>query len=128
MTKVAYSAGRNMAMKIPPRLFEETVAFYRDVLALPLVDHQDGSPVFQFGAMRLWLDRAPTMSQTEIWLEIRADDVEAAARDLRGHGIARCDEIEPLADGFEGFWISAPGGIIHLVTGKSDPEESLERR
>ena len=30
-------------------------------------------------------------------------------------GVARCDAIEPLPQGFDGFWISSPAGIIHLI-------------
>jgi len=29
--------------------------------------------------------------------------------------IARRDEIEPLPDGFAGFWIAAPADIITLI-------------
>jgi len=27
----------------------------------------------------------------------------------------RCNEIEPLPEGFRGFWIADPAGIVHLV-------------
>jgi hypothetical protein len=36
------------------------------------------------------------------------------------HGVARRDEVENLREDFNGFFISDPGGIIHLVVG---PEE-----
>lgn len=32
--KVKFAAGRNIAMKVPPHLYEATVQFYRDVLGL----------------------------------------------------------------------------------------------
>jgi hypothetical protein len=30
--------------------------------------------------------------------------------------IARRDEIEPLPEGFEGFWIASPASIIQIVS------------
>jgi hypothetical protein len=35
-------------------------------------------------------------------------------------GIARCDEIEPLAAESSAYWISSPAAIVHLVT-EPDP-------
>ena len=45
---------------------------------------------------------------------------EAAAAFLKVHGVARRDEVEQLREDFNGFFISAPNGVIHLVVG---PEE-----
>jgi hypothetical protein len=63
----------------------------------------------------LWLDKVDGLSQAETWLEIYTDDVEAADRYLKKHGVVRRDEIEKLPDGFNGFWITNAAGIIHLV-------------
>jgi hypothetical protein len=30
--------------------------------------------------------------------------------------VVRRDEIEPLPEGFKGFWISNPANIIHLIS------------
>jgi hypothetical protein len=57
------------------------------------------------------------MSQPELWLEVETDDSRTAARHLKAQDVVRCDDIEVLPDGFDGFWVSAPGGIIHLVAG-----------
>jgi hypothetical protein len=35
---------------------------------------------------------------------------------FRKNSFIRRDEIEPLPDGFKGFWIANPANIIHLVT------------
>ena len=72
--------------------------------------------MFEFGGKRLWLDKVDHMSQAEIWLEIESDDVEAAAEYLRGHGVTRRDDIEPLPEGFKGFWVTNPANIIHLIS------------
>jgi catechol 2,3-dioxygenase-like lactoylglutathione lyase family enzyme len=113
--KPKFTGGRNLALKVPPHQYERTVHFYRDVLGLePLEDHppQVG---FAFGANQLWIDRAPGMSQAELWLEVLTDDVPAAAAHFREAGIDRRDEIEPLPDGHEGFWICDPASmILHL--------------
>lgn len=60
------------------------------------------------------------MSQAELWLEVVTDDIGAAAEDLERAGVVRCDEIEPLGEGFQAFWISSPASIIHLVCKKED--------
>ena len=37
------------------------------------------------------------------------------------HGVVRRDEVEKLPDGFNGFWVCNPAGIIHLVSGSCGP-------
>lgn len=118
--KPAFRAGRNIAMKVPPHQWEATVQFYRDVLGFRVIEHDPAnsatpSVVFEFGGNQLWIDRVDALSQAELWLEVLVDDVESAARYLNSADIARRDEIEPLGDGFAGFWITSPAAIIHLV-------------
>jgi len=110
-----FAAGRNIAMKVPPHLFEATVSFYRDVIGLTPLDNHPPEVGFAFGANQLWIDRVPGLSQAEVWLELVADDVPAAAAHLAAAGVVRCDEIEPLPDGFAGFWIANPAAIVHMV-------------
>jgi catechol 2,3-dioxygenase-like lactoylglutathione lyase family enzyme len=98
-----FIAGRNIAMKIPPHEFSRTVEFYRDILGLPLIEEEIPSIVFEFSGKRLWLDRVDHISQAEIWLEIQPNDGEAVAEYLKGHGLIRRDEVEPLPEGFKGF-------------------------
>jgi hypothetical protein len=117
------AAGRNIAMKVPPHLWDETVRFYRDVIDLPVVDNpsEQGPPSigFEFGASYLWIDRVAGMSQAEIWLQLVTDDTAAAARHLEASGVVRCDDIEPLPPGSSAFWITSPASIVHVV---SEPE------
>ena len=114
MTAPLFRPGRNIAMKLPERLFSETLAFYRDALGLE-VEENDSGALVRFGAMRLHLDRLPHQSQTDLWLHVETDDVTAAQAWLAAKGVARCDAVERLPDGFPGFWIAAPSGTIHLV-------------
>lgn len=111
-----FAGGRNIAQKVPPHQYEATVGFYRDVLGLKPIAELQPAAVFEFGASRLWIDRVEGLSQAEIWLELRTDDTAAAARRLEQAGAVRCDEIERLPEGFDGFWIASPAAIIHLVT------------
>lgn len=113
-----FIGGRNIAMKVPPHQWEETVRFYRDVVGLKVIEHAPTVPpsmAFEFGANQLWVDRVDGLSQAEIWLELSAPDVQGAASHLKSAGIVRRDDIEPLPEGFEGFWITSPASIIHLV-------------
>jgi catechol 2,3-dioxygenase-like lactoylglutathione lyase family enzyme len=112
---VTFAAGRNIAMKVPPHLYESTVRFYRDVLGFPEITAHAPAVGFQFGPNHLWIDRVPGMSQAELWLEVVTDDVAAAAAHLEAAGVVRCDEIEPLGKEFPAFWIASPASIVHLV-------------
>jgi hypothetical protein len=48
-------------------------------------------------------------------LELATPDIAAAADHLHTAGVVRQDEIEPLPEWFDGFWISSPASIIHMV-------------
>lgn len=115
MTNPLFRGGRNIAMKVPAHEYDAVVGFYRDVLGLALIEGMEPDVCFAFGSNQLWIDRMEGLSQTEIWLEIRTDDREKAAAHFATHAIARRDEIEPLPEGTNGFWIANPGNIIHLV-------------
>ncbi len=110
-----FTPGRNIAMKVPPHAYEATVQFYRDVLGFRELPEFQPSIVFDFGGKNLWIDRVPGLSQAETWLEVQTDDLAAAAERLGAASVVRCDEIEPLPEGFKAFWISSPASIIHLV-------------
>jgi hypothetical protein len=115
-----FKAGKNIAMKVPSHEFSQTVRFYKEIIGLPLLERESGSVVFQFGDKRLWIDRENRFSQAEIWLEIITDNIEKASQYLKGKGVTRRDRVEKLPEGFEGFWISNPADIIHLVSHGED--------
>jgi hypothetical protein len=119
-----FAGGKNIAMKVPPDQYDATVSFYRDLLGLEQVGGPGGDAVgFVFGANNLWIDRVEAMSQAELWLEIVTDDTTRAAEVLDGAGVPRRDEIEDLGGGFDGYWISSPCSIIHLVDGNAQSWE-----
>ncbi|MGH2532908.1 MAG: hypothetical protein ACRDJW_11475 [Thermomicrobiales bacterium] len=105
-TTPTFAGGRNIAMKVPPHLWDATVQFYRDVANLKVIEHTPTVPpsiCFEFGANQLWIDRVDGLSQAEVWLELCTQDVQAAARHLESVGVVRRDEIEPLPEDFAGF-------------------------
>jgi catechol 2,3-dioxygenase-like lactoylglutathione lyase family enzyme len=120
MMKKKFSAGRNIAMKVPSHEYSRTVEFYKDIIGFPFIDREPGGVIFQFGDKRLWIDREEHISQAEIWLEIVTNDVKSAEKYLKNKGVDRRDRIEELPEGYEGFWITNPADIIHLVSSGSD--------
>lgn len=103
--------GRNIAIKVPAHRWDEMVAFYRDRLGLALLRDGPENLAFAFGDITLWLDRVPHQSQVDVWLELVADDPDAALAHL---GSPKRDELEPL-EGVEGHWTSDPAGVVLLV-------------
>ena len=105
-------------MKVPSHLFDATVHFYKEVLGFPISPVSPEDPyctVFEFGSKNLWIDCCPHLSQTETWLQIETDNASAAAEYLASQGCVRRDDIEPLPEEFNGFWISSPANVIHLI-------------
>lgn len=113
--KTKFAGGIDIALKLPPHQFEETVIFYRDVIGLKQITEKGTAIGFEFGPVNLWIDVASGISQAELWLELFTDNFSEAAKYLRDAGVVRCDAIEPLAEGFRGGWIISPANIVHMV-------------
>jgi hypothetical protein len=103
--------GKNIAIKAPLHKWHETVIFYRDRVGLRVINASAETVAFEFGSMTLWIDRVEKQSQTDVWLELFADDPDQALAQL---GSPVRDELEPL-DGVDGHWTSDPAGVILLV-------------
>jgi predicted enzyme related to lactoylglutathione lyase len=118
--KPKFIPGKNIAMKVPVHEFDRTVAFYRNILGFKEIESpsQDNieAVTFKFGDKNLWIDKITGISQAEVWLEVVTEDIEAASNYFEENNCIRRDEIEPLPEGFTGFWIANPANIIHLVT------------
>ena len=104
-------AGTNIALKVPQYKWEDTVAFYRDRVGLPVRKEYDHSTSFAFGNMTLWIDCDPAQSQVDVWLELITDDPDRALDQLRS---PERDALEPLGD-VNGHWTSDPAGVVLLV-------------
>lgn len=117
--KPKFTPGKNIAVKVPIHEYESMVNFYKNTLGLRQVDvyspDKFDSIAFEFGDKCLWIDKIAGISQAEVWLEINTDDVPAAQKYLEAQGCAIRNEIEPLPDDFNGFWLSSPSNIVHLV-------------
>ena len=60
-----FSGGANIAIKCPSHTYDQTVAFYRDTLGLPLIEEEPDGCIFQFGPNRLWIDKVPNLSHAD---------------------------------------------------------------
>ena len=121
MRDLAFAAGRNIALKVPRHRAAATERFYRDVLGLPPAGRSEpsaafphGSPAFDFGGTRLWVDDVASAARGDVWLQVVVADLERAMRHLEQAGVPVRDELEPLG-GFPGHWISDPAGTVLLV-------------
>jgi hypothetical protein len=119
-SKPQFRGGRNVAMKLPPHQYEETIRFYRETLGLDVRQTSDNSHAVDYGPIRLWLDRCPTASHAELWLDIGTSDTKTAAKHLAAQGVTRCDAIEELPKDFDGYWIANSAGIVHIVSSYED--------
>ena len=117
--KPKFSPGKNIAIKVPSHEFTSTVNFYKNILGLNQKDASSpdefDSVTFEFGDKNLWIDKIAGISQAEVWLEIQTDDAVEAKQYLEQQGCLIRDDIEPLPSDFNGFWLSSPSNIIHLV-------------
>ena len=118
-----FAGGINIAVKVPKAKYEATVAFYRDVLGLEVVEKPIENPTVsrthevKFGPNILWLDCVDNYTHSETWLELRTNDVEAATARLQRHGTVTQDEFEQIPKDMH--WITDPAGTVFIL-GKHD--------
>ena len=120
--KPDFRPGKNIAIKVPAHEFDRMVEFYKIIIGLKQKDTNSrddfDSIAFEFGDKNLWVDKISGLSQAEVWLEIETDNAADAKSYLEERGCVIRNEIEPLPSGFNGFWLSSPSNIIHLVNEK----------
>lgn len=120
--KPDFRPGKNIAIKVPAHEFDRMVEFYKIIIGLKQKDTNSrddfDSIAFEFGDKNLWVDKISELSQAEVWLEIESDNAADAKSYLEEQGCVIRNEIEPLPSGFNGFWLSSPSNIIHLVNEK----------
>jgi len=111
-----FEAGINIAIKIPKRNYEETVAFYKEVLKLDVEERAINHPTVsrthevRFGHNIIWLDCVENCTHSETWLQLKVPHVEEAASYLLSKGVKTCDEIEELPPNMH--WITDPAGTV----------------
>lgn len=112
-------AGSNIVMQVPVHLYQDTVHFYRDVLLMD-IEEGDEAPVLYvgakvaFGAITLWLQPVQAAGQPLVLLEIRSDNMEAAAAYLRVNGQSGNEGLSPAAGGL--ITINDPAGNQLYIT------------
>ncbi len=118
-----FQAGINIAIKIPKAKYEETVAFYRDILKLEVVEKPIDNPTVsrthevKFGNNIIWLDCVDNYTHSETWLQLTVENIEAATDYLKSNGVEPCDELEELPENMH--WIQDPAGtVFNLQTRK----------
>ncbi|RXM53322.1 MULTISPECIES: VOC family protein [unclassified Chryseobacterium] len=116
---IQFNAGINIAIKIPKSKYEKTIAFYRDILKLPVEEKKIDNPTVsrthevKFGLNIIWLDCVDNYTHSETWLQLTVPDVEAATEYLKLNGVETCDEIEELPENMH--WITDPAGTVFNV-------------
>ncbi len=111
-----FEAGINIAIKIPKSKYESTVAFYRDILKLEVVEKPIENPTVsrtyevKFGNNIIWLDCVDNYTHSETWLQLVVPNVEKATSYLKSEGVETCDEIEELPENMH--WIMDPAGTV----------------
>ena len=111
-----FEAGINIAIKIPKRKYEKTVAFYRDILRLKVEEKPIENPTVSrthqvsFGNNVIWLDCVDNYTHSETWLQLTVPDVNEATNYLLANGVETCDELEELPENMH--WIQDPAGTV----------------
>ena len=117
-----FEGGLNIAIKIPKSKYDETVAFYRDILKLQVTEKPITNPTVsrthevKFGSNIVWLDCVDNYTHAETWLELKTPDVAAATSYLASKGINTCDELEEIPEDMH--WIMDPAGSVFILSKK----------
>jgi hypothetical protein len=116
---IKFEGGVNIAIKIQKSKYEQTVAFYKDILKLDVQEKSIDNPTVsrthqvKFGPNTVWLDCVDNYTHSETWLELNTSDVTNATEYLRSKGINTCDELEQLPENMH--WITDPAGTVMIV-------------
>lgn len=111
-----FDAGINIAIKIPKGKYDQTVAFYRNILKLEVQEKPIKNPTVskthqvKFGNNIIWLDCVDTCTHSETWLQLTVPNVEEATKYLKSNGVETCDELEELPENMH--WIMDPAGTV----------------
>ena len=117
--KTKFEGGINIAIKIPKSKYNQTVAFYRDILKLEVAEKPISNPTVskthqvKFGNNIIWLDCVDNYTHSETWLELNTNDIENATKYLNSEGIETCDELEQLPENMH--WITDPAGTVFII-------------
>ena len=117
--EIRFEGGVNIAIKIPKSKYNQTVAFYRDILKLEVEEKPIDNPTVskthqvKFGRNIVWLDCVDNYTHSETWLELNTENVASATEYLKSKGVETCDELEELPENMH--WITDPAGTVFIV-------------
>ncbi|GIW08203.1 MAG: hypothetical protein KatS3mg060_3008 [Dehalococcoidia bacterium] len=103
---------------IPTRAYADAVRFHRDVLGLPIAFELPGASVFDAGGITITVARAA--QDAPPLLSLYVDDLAAALRRLREHGIEPETAPELLGNGAMVATLRAPGGARYGLYQRPD--------
>ncbi len=119
---IKFEAGINIAIKIPKSKYDQTVAFYKNILKLEVIEKPIDNPTIsrthevKFGNNVIWLDCVDNYTHSETWLQLTVPDVADATSYLLLNGVETCDEIEKLPKNMH--WIQDPAGTVFNLQGR----------
>ena len=119
-----FEGGINIAIKIPKSKYEQTVAFYRDMLKLEVEEKPIKNPTVsrthqvKFGNNIVWLDCVDNYTHSETWLELKTSNINDAITFLNSKGINTCDELEAIPENMH--WIMDPAGTVFILNQKDN--------
>ncbi len=107
---------------IPVTDLDRSLAFYRDVLGLKVVDQNAAAIRFEAGNTQLSTFKRPAVERGHTMAHFEVPDIEAAMADLRSRGavfeeyaigpVATTDGIANYAPGVRGAWLKDPDGNV----------------
>jgi catechol 2,3-dioxygenase-like lactoylglutathione lyase family enzyme len=107
---------------IPVTDLDRSLAFYRDVLGLKVVDQNPNAIRFEAGATQLSTFKRPPVERGHTMAHFEVRDIEATVADLKSRGvtfeeydsglIATTNSIANYAPGIRGAWFKDPDGNI----------------
>ena len=89
MNNIKFDGGLNIAIKIPKAKYDQTVAFYKDILKLEVTEMPINNPTVsrthevKFGHNIVWLDCVDNYTHSETWLELKTPNVLKATEYLK---------------------------------------------
>ena len=120
-----FKGGCNIAIKCPATKYLSTVAFYRETLGLPILHYCPSCSKIKWSeTTSLWIDCLPSLTSHSVWLEINTSSTEAARSYLKGRKrVSMRPDVEIIPPGVDGFWVSPPNDMVHLIRGPDGQDE-----
>ncbi len=101
-----------LEVNLPADAYNEDVAFYRDVIGLPILTQDEYCTVFKCDSIDLQLNRAEELELPNAWMSIHGANQGSAQDSSPTIPASKAAEI---MEDFDGYWVSDLTGLIKLV-------------